>query len=203
MPFFPRFHYPQTSSASSGYPIFPTDILRMLDDFESAGSESGHGNQNRSRRAFSPNFDVHETAEAYILEGELPGLEDKKNVTLEFTDDKTLMVSGRIERSWSSGTPPSKAVEGAAEQKKIGGGEENAKDQSDGAEKKEENKKEQQKKSDVKYWVSERSVGEFSRSFSFPGNVDIDKVKASLEHGVLKIVVPKMEKKGARRIELS
>jgi HSP20 family protein len=203
MPFFPRFHYPQTSSSSSGYPIFPTDILRMLDDFENTGSDPGHGgNHNRSRRAFSPNFDVHETEHAYILEGELPGLDDKKNVNLEFTDDKTLMVSGRIERSWSSGTPPSKAVEGASEQKKIDSGEkteEKAKDQAEGAE----NKKEQQKKSDVKYWVSERSVGEFSRSFSFPGNVDIDKVKASLEHGVLKIVVPKMEKKGGRRIELS
>lgn len=201
MPFFPRFHYPQTSSTSSGYPIFPTDILRMLDGFENTGSDSSHGgNYTRSRRAFSPNFDVHETEHTYVLEGELPGLDDKKNVNLEFTDDKTLMVSGRIERSWSSGTPPPKAVEGASEQKKIGGGEkteENAKDQADSAEKKE------QQKSDVKYWVSERSVGEFSRSFSFPGNVDIDKVKASLEHGVLKIIVPKMEKKGGRRIELS
>lgn len=53
-----------------------------------------------------------------------------------------------------------------------------------------------------KYWVSERSVGEFSRSFSFPGPVDIDRVKASLEHGILKVIVPKREKKQGRRIQV-
>ena len=44
----------------------------------------------------------------------------------------------------------------------------------------------------TKYWVSERSVGEFHRSFSFPGRVDQDGVKASLKNGVLSIVVPKL-----------
>ncbi|KAL7267578.1 hypothetical protein RUND412_009832 [Rhizina undulata] len=53
----------------------------------------------------------------------------------------------------------------------------------------------------TKYWVSERTVGEFQRSFSFPGSIDIDAVKASLEHGILKIAVPKKEQAKGRKIE--
>lgn len=45
-----------------------------------------------------------------------------------------------------------------------------------------------------KYWVSERSVGEFQRTFSFPGKVDQDAVKASLKNGILSIIVPKAAK---------
>lgn len=45
-----------------------------------------------------------------------------------------------------------------------------------------------------KYWVSERSVGEFRRTFSFPGKVDQEAVKASLKNGILSIVVPKAAK---------
>lgn len=45
-----------------------------------------------------------------------------------------------------------------------------------------------------KYWVSERSVGEFQRTFSFPGKVDQEAVKASLRNGILSIVVPKAAK---------
>ncbi|KAL8695460.1 MAG: hypothetical protein Q9218_000038 [Villophora microphyllina] len=45
-----------------------------------------------------------------------------------------------------------------------------------------------------KYWVSERSVGEFHRTFSFPGKVDQETVKASLKNGILSVIVPKAAK---------
>ncbi|KAI4120169.1 MAG: hypothetical protein LQ345_000125 [Seirophora villosa] len=45
-----------------------------------------------------------------------------------------------------------------------------------------------------KYWVTERSVGEFQRTFSFPGKVNQEAVKASLRNGILSIVVPKAVK---------
>ena len=53
-----------------------------------------------------------------------------------------------------------------------------------------------------KYWVSERSVGEFERRFSFPGRVDQEAVKASLRNGILSVVVPKVVAKEARRIQI-
>jgi HSP20 family molecular chaperone IbpA len=55
---------------------------------------------------------------------------------------------------------------------------------------------------EAKYWVSERSVGEFHRSFTFPTRVDHDAVKASLKNGILSIVVPKAQAPKARKIEI-
>ncbi|KAM0719038.1 hypothetical protein Q7P37_004943 [Cladosporium fusiforme] len=52
------------------------------------------------------------------------------------------------------------------------------------------------------YWFSERSVGSFARSFSFPQRVDQEAVKASLKDGILSIVIPKAPAPENRRIEI-
>jgi HSP20 family protein len=52
------------------------------------------------------------------------------------------------------------------------------------------------------YWVSERSVGSFARSFSFPQRVDQEAVRASLKDGILSIVVPKAQAPANRRINI-
>jgi HSP20 family molecular chaperone IbpA len=209
MPFFPRFHYPESSTSSTAglYPGFPTDILRMFEDLE--GTTTGSNTTSAtSRRAFSPNFDVQETEHEYILEGEVPGLSNKQNLSIEFTDDKTILIQGRIERSvkrWSDDQGRIQAIEGNEEQKNITESGEKHEDKQqqkdDRVQKKDDSQRQVNKK--PKYWVSERSVGEFSRSFSFPTSVDVEKVKASLEHGILKVVVPKLEKKAGRKIEVS
>ena len=51
-----------------------------------------------------------------------------------------------------------------------------------------------------KYWVRERSLGEFERRFAFPGRVDQEAVKASLRNGILSVVVPKIVEQGVRRV---
>lgn len=55
-----------------------------------------------------------------------------------------------------------------------------------------------------RYSLRERHIGEFERSFTFPALVEADDLKASLAHGLLKIVVPKKLGKGSagRRIPL-
>ena len=158
-----------------------------------ASSTSSNSAEGGAIRAFSPNFDVHETSKEYILEGELPGLEDKKkNLSIEFNDN-TLVVRGKIEKSYTHGTHPS----GGAIAKMKGAITKS--DEKEGGETKSTKHDDDQ----VKYWVSERTVGSFQRSFNFPGEIDQDGVKASLEHGILKIVVPKTEKKAARKIDIS
>ncbi len=62
-------------------------------------------------RTFNPRFDVRETEAAYELHGELAGV-DRKNVALEFTEPQTLVISGSVERNYTSGTPQA-AVEAA------------------------------------------------------------------------------------------
>ena len=54
-----------------------------------------------------------------------------------------------------------------------------------------------------KYWVSERSIGEFSRTFSFPSPVDQDTVTAGLDNGILNLSIPKAKKKESRRITIN
>ncbi|KAE8355640.1 HSP20-like chaperone [Aspergillus coremiiformis] len=42
------------------------------------------------------------------------------------------------------------------------------------------------------WWISERSTGDFRRSFSFPSAVDQEKTRARLKDGVLSVTIPKV-----------
>ncbi len=49
----------------------------------------------------------------------------------------------------------------------------------------------------------ERSYGKFERSFTVPDGVNLDKVKAAYENGVLNLTIPKAEKAKARKIQIA
>lgn len=55
---------------------------------------------------------------------------------------------------------------------------------------------------DASYHLIERSYGRFERSFTLPRTVDISKVKAQFENGVLTVSLPKMEEAKPRRIKI-
>jgi HSP20 family protein len=190
-----------------------TPLFRLLDDFDSYNRSSG-GHHRSHLKTFQPRFDVKEVADAYELHGELPGI-DQKDIEIEFTDPQTLTIRGRSERSYTSGTPPSNLVEGTKTSGAITeGGEqtnshkatvedEDAANQNTTTSVTAQEQKPQQPQEQAKYWVSERSVGEFARSFSFPTRVDQDAVKASMKNGILSIVVPKAKKHESRKINIS
>lgn len=224
MAFFPRF------MAHEFAPMF-----RLMDDYAtqaiSRNNGAGHNifspafNLNNTLRTFEPRFDVKENREAYELQGELPGIE-QKDLTLEFTDANTLSIRGRSETVREEGTRPGAAIEAAqSEQQKIGDSTETESSGSNGYHKAtvedegagnattndntvattstEGSEVAQARKHDApKYWVSERSVGSFARSFSFPTRVDQDAVKASLKNGILSIVVPKAVAPANRKINI-
>lgn len=48
----------------------------------------------------------------------------------------------------------------------------------------------------------ERTYGAFERSFTLPTTVDAGNIKASYEHGVLTVTLPKVEKAKPRQIEV-
>ena len=48
----------------------------------------------------------------------------------------------------------------------------------------------------------ERSYGTFERSFTLPATVDASNIKATYEHGVLTVTLPKVEKAKPRQIEV-
>lgn len=171
-------------------------LFRLFDDYE----RQFH-NLDTSLRSFSPKFDVKETKDAYELHGEFPGVE-QKDINIEWSDQNTLTIHGRHEEVKERGQRPQGFVEEEGKKK-----EHQPSVEEEGAEQTQVAKtgsKEVGKKGEpgTKYWVSERSVGEFHRSFAFPSAVDQDAVKASLKNGILSIVVPKSKAPQPRRVKI-
>ncbi|KAF2684801.1 HSP20-like chaperone [Lentithecium fluviatile CBS 122367] len=173
-------------------------LFRLMDDYDRRAFRDINA-QLREVRTFTPKFDVKEVADAYELHGEFPGIE-QKDISIEWTDANTLTVKGRHERVREEGTRPT-AIEEEHHYEKPSVEDEQAESSTQVAKKPDQ---EVAKKSDnePKYWVSERSVGEFHRSFSFPTRVDQDAVKASLKNGILSVIVPKAKASQPRKINI-
>jgi HSP20 family molecular chaperone IbpA len=198
--------------------VFQNDfapMFKLMDDYANhvatrdPFNASGESLASRLRTSFSPRFDFKENKDAYELHGELPGVE-QKDVEIEFTDANTLSIRGRTERVREEGTRPA-AIEGVDNtQKRIGDRKDSHSyhkptvEEEDGAvasganpdaqlqtESQSQDVEKTGEDEGPKYWISERSVGTFARSFTFPQRVDQDAVKASLKNGILSIVVPK------------
>jgi HSP20 family protein len=58
----------------------------------------------------------------------------------------------------------------------------------------------EEKKKD--YVMTERSYGSFKRAFTLPENVDIDKIAAKFEKGVLKVTLPKATPTASKQREI-
>ena len=55
----------------------------------------------------------------------------------------------------------------------------------------------------ARYHRREREAGRFSRLISLPGKVDVNKVKAAMKNGVLKVTIPKSEAAKPRQITVN
>lgn len=188
------------------FPRFPagefTPLFRMLDDYAShTASRDGSGLSGlANKRSFSPNFDIREAKDSYELHGELPGIA-QKDINIEFSDANTLTISGRTERTYEQGAKPTAAIEeGKSHQPTVEDEGESSTEVATTGNKSQEVSKETTDGS--RYWVSERSIGSFSRSFSFPNRVDHEAVKASLKDGILHITVPKAKAPAVRKITI-
>ncbi|GKT63637.1 30 kDa heat shock protein [Colletotrichum tofieldiae] len=228
MAFFPRNLY-NTSSDASFTPLF-----RLLEDFDNysrtGGADGNSGARGTHRNhvpTFQPKFDVREVEDAYELHGELPGM-NKNDVSIEFTDPHTLHIRGRVERSYTSGTPPAGFLQGTGAEMSGAITDGNEKSRPTSHQPTVEDEKENDTNStaqptpattvaetdksasgkkepvdNAKYWVSERSIGEFSRVFNFPGQISQDSVSASFKDGILSVRVPKAPKHETRRIQVN
>lgn len=217
MAFFPRTLYNTDASF--------TPLFRLLDDFDTY-SRQGQGSRRAAVPTWQPKFDVRESGDVYELHGELPGL-GKEDVHIEFTEPQTLLVRGKSERTYHATSPDAELIEDTPASGAITEDDEKSKTSSHQAtvedeygsiahesgsevahfeDPKEEAPQEQPKKQPVdnaKYWLTERSFGEFSRTFNFPTRVDQDTVSASFKDGVLSITVPKARKHESRRITVN
>ncbi len=189
------------------FPRFPSSelspLFRLIDDYTSQNPTGT--STSSSIRAFHPKFDVREHKDTYELQGELPGLE-QKDIHIEFADPHTLIIKGRVEREYTSDDSHTARgrVTGEVTSHKASVEDEEAEKSGASGKDKEVSKAsesgEGQKNDGTKYWVSERSVGEFHRAFSFPSRVDQEAVKANLKNGILSVVIPKAVSHHAKRI---
>jgi HSP20 family protein len=63
-------------------------------------------------------------------------------------------------------------------------------------------KKAEKEEKDKNYRLVERSYGSFERSLQLPDGVDADAIKASIDKGVLKVVVPKPAPAQVKKVEV-
>ena len=66
-----------------------------------------------------------------------------------------------------------------------------------------ENENEEKTVSEEKYLLRERKISEFSRSFEFSDDVDVEKASASFANGILEISLPRKEKPLPKKIEVA
>lgn len=185
-------------------------LFRLLDDYDvhrSSSSPSGRGTTSHIR-SFQPRFDVREQKDGYELQGELPGIE-QKDIQIEFTDNSTIVIKGHTERHTEHGNGDSGRItgvedgqDGSYHKPTIEDDNSEEKNTSQQVVKSDKDNKKSGDEPRYKYWVSERSIGEFHRSFTFPTRVDPDKVKASLKNGILSITVPKASAPQSRQIKI-
>ena len=64
-------------------------------------------------------------------------------------------------------------------------------------------KKQEKEEKDINYHRIERNYGSFTRSFSLPTSVKADKISATYEAGVLRILLPKAEKAKPKEIPIA
>lgn len=212
---FPRFapttyHWGPSIARHNNNDITP--LFSLLDELTNGEATRRQSNSKQNQtRFFAPRFDLKEVKDAYHLEGELPGF-DQSDISIEFTDEHTLVVSGRVEVQREQGTKPKELTGGSDE--KQGAAIKDAShratvEDDDNATSTEvvksstkEDAQEESQEPEHTYWVSERTSGSFTRSFSFPARVDQDGVKAGLKNGILTVVVPKAPAPESRRIAI-
>jgi HSP20 family protein len=183
-------------------------LFRLADEIDRATRAHAHAPNHRS---FAPRFDVKELKDSYELYGELPGVE-QSNVNIEWSDDTTLTISGHTEKSYESSSPTEVAEVSGSDNDAGNGNYHKAtvEEAGEATEKPSETavaettpKAVAEPVSDkARYWITERSVGSFNRTFQFPQRVEHDAVKASLKDGILHIAIPKAKAREPRKVSI-
>jgi HSP20 family molecular chaperone IbpA len=158
-----------------------------------------------------PRVDIKEGPKAYHVEAEVPGFR-KDDINIEFLDNRTLRISGRragpVKESHETTT---EATDAAGEQTSEASADwvESKAPASESAEPTEveplNKSTDVVEAADNEYEMVESERQEefsFSRQWRLPEGIDQEAVRASLDHGILKVTLPKMKAESARKIQI-
>jgi HSP20 family molecular chaperone IbpA len=150
-----------------------------------------------------PDVDISDAITYYLIELEVPGIRDADAIALNWTSFKSLVVAGSTFRSWEPKTSIDSEPANNGEKTKAAGNVVGLDDKA--------LKNPQEKSNDVNDdWppylvVGERRIGSFRREFHFPVDIDVGRVGAKLEAGLLRIKAPRkshMDLKGAGKVKV-
>ncbi|KAF7721187.1 hypothetical protein EC973_005134 [Apophysomyces ossiformis] len=146
----------------------------------------------RSAVAFRyPATDLKETATAYELRAEVPGVK-KEDIEIELADNNTLILRGSVQHSSETSSAQQVSQEAGTSVESAEGAAEGAGGEAQGR------AVVQASEQTPHWWTNERMRGTFRRSFTFPTSVDAEAIKASCQDGILTITVPKSGKSTTR-----
>ncbi|KAL2857713.1 HSP20-like chaperone [Aspergillus pseudoustus] len=183
-------------------------LFQLLDDYDLHQSTRRPTKKSTPVKTFTPKFDVYELKDRYYLDGELPGV-GQSNIEIEFSDPQTLVIKGRSERNYHqqhiSKEEELPDADDRSETSSVKSHQPTVEDWDEMSDAPAEHtpastpretvvEKETPKQTlepIYKFWATERSIGEFHRTFTFSTRVDQDSVKASLTNGILSVVLPK------------
>ena len=164
----------------------PNTIQNALSDFDRYfESFIGDSILTPAVRLFNnmPAVDIRETDNAYILDMDLPGF-DEKNIDVH-VDGSNLTIASK--REYASASEPSASTPSASMQ--------SASEPSASVLKEE--------KSDGTYVLKERRINSFSRAFKLPENADPEAVSASFKNGILNLQIKKRAEAQKRSIQIN
>lgn len=151
-----------------------------------------------------PDVDISDAIGYYLIELELPGIKDASAIALNWTSCRSLVVAGNSNRSWE--LKPTSDTESASK------GEKEKIDATNEVELKTRAPTDARAKTDGRnahlppyLVIGERRIGSFRREFHFPVELDVEKVEAKLEAGLLSIKLPKkshMYPKGTSNVKV-
>ncbi|KAI9154665.1 het protein [Paramyrothecium foliicola] len=205
-------------------------LLRLLSELEQEPQPRQHPQQPQRAqsgcpayrfgvRSWEPRFEAQEIEDAFVIYGELPGL-NKDHVTVEFPEPRKLVISGKVERSSNAAPVPAEIVQRepapviepnaedapsrSSHQATVEDDNEEGDDFEVLSQDTEKTQSDKQKgkqpaiaKTQQKYTAEAAKSGleffskEFSRYFNFPTHVSHEAVTADMKDGLLTIVVPK------------
>jgi HSP20 family protein len=151
-----------------------------------------------------PRVNIKESPTAYNLEAEIPGFR-RENLSIEFLDSRTLRISGKrggkaapaVEETEGEYAASEKVADPVASEEAVLT--ESAKNDTEIPE----SASKDVAQAEEEYQVVETERNEefsFTRQWWLPEVVDQEAVRASLDHGILSVTLPKLRAEAARKI---
>jgi len=119
-----------------------------------------------------PDVDIRDAFTEYIIDIEVPGVKNPHDIKVTWTSSRSLLVSGNVVRP-ESGHPAAEKEENMTGTRDVHGDWKGPQSH------------------EPELLAAERRLGPFRRHFTFPEEVDMEKLVAKLDAGLLSIRVPK------------